>query len=191
MKKRVCILVLSALPLCACSILPSVAEVALSSAFSGSVSGVARLTGVRKQYDHSHPRVNVKEVCIDWNERVSVPEMVPVIQGALRRYKIDSRVYASGTEPSDCEAVLYYAAMREWERTGLSDTLTPYLSKAQLVLRQRDQVVARADFDVMDTGSSKWGDTESKVAPLVEALIFGDEIVVSPGSSTGRGSSHR
>lgn len=162
----------------------------MSSAFSGALSGAARLTGARKQYDHSHPRVNVKEVCIDWNERVSVPEMVPVIQGALRRYKIDSRVYASGTEPSDCEAVLYYAALREWDRPMMSDTLTPYLSKAQLVLRQRDQVVARADFDMMDTGSTKWGDTESKVAPLVEALIFGDEIAAPHGSTSGRGS-HR
>jgi hypothetical protein len=174
--KSVCILGLL-LPLCSCTIIPSLAEVGLSSAFSGAVSGAARLTGVRKQYDHSHPRVRVKDICIVWNERVSVPDMLPVIQGSLRQLNIDSHVYASGTEPSECEAVLYYAAMREWDRPMMSDALTPYLSQAQLVLRQRGQVVAQADYDVINTGSVKWSDTEAKVGPLVEALIFGEETV--------------
>jgi len=180
--KRVCILGLL-LPLCSCTILPSIAEVSLSSVFSGAVSGAARLTGVRKQYDHNHPRVRVTDVCIVWNERVSIQDMLPVIQGSLRKWNIDSHVYASGTEPSDCEAVLYYAAMREWDRPAMSDALTPYLSQAQLVLRQRGQVVAQADYDVINTGNVKWGDTEAKVGPLVEALIYGeDTAAVKPKS---------
>jgi len=173
-KKIVCILAL-VFPLSACTILTSAAEVSLSSAFSGVVGAAARLTGVHRQYDHSHPRINVRSVCIVWTERVAIQDFVPVIQSSLRRFNITSQVFAPGSESSDCEAVLYYSAIRDWERPLFVNETRAYLSQAQLVLRQRGVVVSQADYDVRDTGNSMWADTASKIGPLVESLIFGDE----------------
>jgi len=174
--KKVCGILLL-LPFCSsCTVLSAVADVAVSSTFTGFVGGASKLAGTRKQYDYSHPQVTVKQVCIDWNERVTVPDFVPVMQSELRRYHIESQVYAAGSAPTDCEAVLYYAAVREWDHPLMSDTLTPYLSQAQLVLRQHGEVIARADYDVMTGGGgAKWSDTSAKVSPMVADLIFGGQ----------------
>jgi hypothetical protein len=173
-KKIACVLVLL-FPLSSCTLVGSALEVSLTSAVSGVMGSAARVSSMHRQYDHSHPRINVHSVCVIWNERVTVQDFVPVVQASLRRYNISSQVYAPGSEPSDCEAVLYYSAIRDWNRPMFTNDARPYLSQAQLVLRQRGAVVSQADFDVRDTGSSMWSDTTAKVGPMVESLIFGDE----------------
>jgi hypothetical protein len=148
-------------------------EVSMSSMFSGAVTGAARLSNSTKHFDHAHPRITATQICVDWNDRVSVPDLVPVIQSELNKYRIASQVYQPGDEPGNCETVLYYAAARAWDVPLFGSDLTPYVSQVQLVVRQHGQVIAQASYDVDSSHMSRWSDTQAKVAPLVEELIYG------------------
>ena len=162
------------MPLCGCTLIPTTVELTMSSMVSGAVAGAAKMSGVGKSYDHNHPRVTAKEICIDWNERVSTPDFLTVVQGELHRYNIASHVYAPGSEPTECEVTLYYSAQREWDQPMFGGDLTPYLAQAQLVLRKQGQIVARAEYDVNYSSFGKWASTQAKLRPIVEELIFGD-----------------
>jgi hypothetical protein len=104
---------------------------------------------------------------------VASPDFVPTVQSELRRYKISSSIYPAGSETSDCDTVLYYSATRGWDTPMFGNGPTPYLAAAQLVLRQHGAIVAHAEYDEEVSPLGKWADTETKLRPVVQELIFG------------------
>lgn len=154
--------------------------------FSGAVSGATTVTGKKKEYDQTKRRVAVSDMCIEWNNQVAISDFVPVLQDELRRLNITSRVYPVGAEPTDCQAILYYSAARAWDRPMFSDHQEPYLSQAQLSVQQQGRLVAQERFNLDDSITGRWATTQTKLRPVVEALIFSEEKKSEPASRITR-----
>jgi len=162
-----------AVTLSGCTLASSAVELSMSSMFSGAMTGIASAAGSSKHFDHTHPRVTVKDICVEYNDMVTDQDVVPAIQGELNRYHITSHVYAPGEEPSECEAILYYAAQRDWGRPMFSDAPKAYLAQARMLLRQKGGIVAQADYDANSSRMTEWNDTRIKIGSMVEELIYG------------------
>ena len=110
--------------------------------------------------------VQLDHVCIELNSRVQVSDFVSVLEDGFERHGISTQV-VSGDASRRCEFVLYYTALRSWD-------LKPYLSVAELRLRQNRQLIASADYHLRGKGGlsvMKWNSTESKIGPVIDKLL--------------------
>ncbi|MDC7708348.1 hypothetical protein [Vogesella indigofera] len=105
------------------------------------------------------------QLCIEWNERVTVPDFLRVVEDGLRRRGVASQVYAPGTLPAGC-VVLSYAASRAWEQDFA------YMSHATLALRKDGNVLAKVEYEPRRLGFDKWASTEAKLIFLLDQLLF-------------------
>jgi len=110
--------------------------------------------------------LNLRHVCIEYNPRVQVSDFTEVLQKGFERHGISSEVLA-GRDLERCEFVLTYTALRSWD-------MAPYLSHAELRLRQRGRIVASADYHLRGKGGFslvKWGGTKGKMDPVIDELL--------------------
>jgi hypothetical protein len=127
---------------------------------------------------HQHP--SFSDVCIEFNPDSAVPDVVPAIQVELRRHQIESRVYevgplTAGTLADECPVWLKYDAYVAWDVPPMKEGYRSYVTNAALTLRtSKGQVLASSQYE-LPTGFSmgKWASTQSKLAPVVTALLTG------------------
>lgn len=141
---------------------------------SVAITGIASISPSQSQHTIVHPHEPIRDICIEWNRSVAMPDFIPALQGELQRHAIDSRVYEAGMQPSGCGAQLDYAAFLQWEKRTFSDDYSPYLSYAALTLRKNGMVLASANYEMGVMGYDKWAPTRKKLAPLVDAMLAGN-----------------
>lgn len=155
------LLVCLSLPACTVQSLPNPARDVFTFTFSTS----SELQAIVEKERQRNERVTApyKKICIEWNEAVTVPDLLPVIEDGLRRRGVLSQIYPAGTVPASC-VTLVYAASRRWEQD------TAYLSYASLALRREGTVLSRVEYEprVMD----RWAGTEAKLIFLIDRLLF-------------------
>ncbi|MFC3531449.1 hypothetical protein ACFOLG_04560 [Vogesella facilis] len=102
-------------------------------------------------------------ICIQWNDKVTVPDFVRVVQDSMTRRGVETQVYQPGSVPADCVTFLY-AATRVWEKDNA------YLNYATMALQKEGHVLASVAYEprVMD----RWASTEAKLVFLVDQLLF-------------------
>lgn len=123
----------------------------------------------------SLPRLAVKNVCVELNVQVTVAEFLPAVQSGLQRRGVASRVYAPGTAPYGCDAVLNYEATRDWDTRLASVEALPYMSFARITLRRDGQLLAAATYGVRGLGFDKWASTSAKIEPMLDTLLAGGQ----------------
>lgn len=131
---------------------------------------------------------NVKRICIRENPKVIVQDLVPVITDGLTRHHIESEFIASTLDkdkvrressesdeyymsitpvPDDCEFNLVYTARRSWD-------LGTYLSTADIEILNRDDVIAKANYHLINKGGLslfKWQGVKTKLDPVMDELL--------------------
>ncbi|GGP17899.1 cell division protein FtsI [Silvimonas iriomotensis] len=173
---RLCCALISLLMLSGCVVVPTIPVGELVTA---AADGIATVTSAASSgnsgapFEYVRPYLSLKEVCIDWNEVVAVPDFVPSLQLLLKRYGVESRVYSPGTAPTGC-AELTYTASRKWERRYGRDEDSSYLASASLTLRRNGQLLGSATYEAGNFGFDKWKNTGAKLAPVVDTLLAGN-----------------
>jgi len=118
-------------------------------------------------FDHD----KIKEVCIELNRSVAISDFVPSLQAELQQRGVLSRVYETGTQPTNCPLTIGYSAFIQWDVKAFSSNYSPYMTFASLTLRKEGRVVGSAQYRIGSFGQDKWGSTSSKLSPLVKALV--------------------
>jgi hypothetical protein len=127
---------------------------------------------------HLHP--TFRRVCIEYNPDSAVTDVVPAIQIELRKHQIESRVYEAGpltaaTLTEECRVWLKYTAYIGWDYPPMSGNYKSYVDNAALKLETAGgEVLATSHYELgSGFGLGKWASTQSKLAPVVTALITG------------------
>lgn len=122
---------------------------------------------------HSHSAF--RSVCIAFNSRTQIPDIVPALQSVLRDRGIESRVYDNPQAARQCPVWLEYSAQFEWGTPPLGSEYRRFIYSAQLTLRSdTGQVLSTSEYQLDHLlERSKWTDTRTKMAPVVAALITG------------------
>ena len=110
--------------------------------------------------------VKLDRVCIQENAKVLVADFITVVRDGLDRHGIASEVF-TGAQPSNCDAVLTYTALRSWD-------LKPYLSHAELRLERDGRQIAFAEYHLKGKGGysmMKWQGTKKKLDPVLDQLL--------------------
>ncbi|MBB5189483.1 hypothetical protein HNQ50_000193 [Silvimonas terrae] len=164
------------LMLTGCIVVPTIPVGELVAATADGIATVTSAAsggGSNQPFEYTRPYLSLKEVCIDWNEVVAVPDFVPSVQLLLKRYGVESRVYSPGTAPIGC-AELTYTATRKWERRFGRDEDSSYMASASLTLRRNGQLLGSASYESGNYGFDKWKNTGAKLAPVVDTLLAGN-----------------
>jgi hypothetical protein len=110
----------------------------------------------------------LQHVCIEVNERVSVPEFLEVVEEGIQRHGIKTERY-KGDRPAHCEVRLTYTARRTWD-------VVTYLSHAELWLDRNGRQLGHAMFHMRGKGGlapTKWRSTKAKMDPVIDELLTG------------------
>ncbi len=120
-----------------------------------------------------HQRQPLTSVCIEYNPRVQVSDIVPVLQVALREHHVESRVYESPDGLVQCPVWLRYTADLEWDTPPFSGDYKAYISTASLTLQSSSGTLLSSSHYRIDlaTKRSKWASTRNKLTPVVSALL--------------------
>lgn len=134
--------------------------------FTFSFSTASEMQAMAEKAEQSAARrpAPFKKICIEWNESVTVPDMLTVIESALRRRRIDTQVYGPGTVPTGC-VTLVYTATRAWEQDF------SYLNYASMALRQGSTTLGKVVYEPRMLGFDRWASTEAKLIFLLDELI--------------------
>jgi hypothetical protein len=118
-----CLIAPVALSLSACSLItsPLVAGVQLASTAVTSVANMAPNTSTNGM---AHPHDELRNICIELNSTVIMRILFPNCKTAARP-EIESRIYAVGNAPANCDALLYYTVLTQWGSPMFSDELRP------------------------------------------------------------------
>lgn len=108
-----------------------------------------------------------KKICIEWNEQVTVPDFLTVLEDSLDRRGVEHQLYGSGAMPAGC-VVLSYAASRAWEQDFA------YMNYATLALRKEGITLSKVTYEPRRLGMDRWASTEAKLIFLLDQLIFGN-----------------
>jgi len=139
------------------------------------VTSAASLTPATAQNTVVFAHDPIKRICIEYNPAVALVDFVPAMQNEFQERGVESRLYDTGMQPSDCPAVLQYSAFLEWDRRALDDRYSSYLTFAALTLRSYDgKVLASANYQTGQMGLDKWSPTRSKVSAVITALLAGN-----------------
>jgi len=166
---------LAALSFSGCSIvspLPAM-ELLKASATAASLAMAQAEPHATNSIYHLHTQFN--SVCIAFNPRTQVPDMVPALQTVLRDRGINSRVYDNPLAVRECPVWLEYSAQFDWGVPPLSSEYRRFIHFAQLTLRSdKGQVLSTSEYQLDSfLGRSKWSDTRTTMKPVVAALITG------------------
>ena len=114
--------------------------------------------------------LNVNHVCIQHNNAVTMRGFSPMLQEGFARHGISTDVFY-GPQPSRCEYILNYTALRSWD-------VTTYLSHAELSLSRYGEQVAFAEYHLRGKGGfalNKWQKVQTKMDPVIDQLLAGYE----------------
>jgi hypothetical protein len=141
---------------------------------SAAVSAKAPGRAINTVY-HLHGPVH--SVCIEFNPDTQVPDIVPAIQIELKARQVESRVYESRSATGLCKYWLRYTAYTALDIPPLGGDYQPYIQQATLTLwNGSEQILASSHYDPGGPfGVGKWASTRAKLAPVVQALITGEE----------------
>jgi len=141
---------------------------------SAAVSTAAPGRAINTVY-HLHPPV--RSVCIEFNPDTQVPDILPALQIELKSQRVESRVYESRSATGLCKYWLRYSAYTALGIPPLGGDYQPYIQNATLTLwNGSEQILASSQYDPGGPfGVGKWASTRAKLAPVVQALIQGEE----------------
>lgn len=124
----------------------------------------------------------LQSVCIEYNPRAQVPDIVPALQTALRDNQVDSRVYESPAGLVRCPVWLRYTAYIEWEVPPFGSDYKPYINTAFLTLQTDTGAILGSSHYRIDSpfGRSKWASAHDKLAPVVVALLAQPKVAQVP-----------
>ncbi|OAJ59611.1 hypothetical protein A6V36_26825 [Paraburkholderia ginsengiterrae] len=114
---------------------------------------------------------DVRQVCIEVNQNVSVGDFVPALQLALDRRGIRSDVYNPGTSPAACEARLVYNAAIDYGRRSFSDETIQYLSIIDLTLIQNGRILVTARYQTGGLNTDRFSSASTKLNGLIERMV--------------------
>jgi hypothetical protein len=115
---------------------------------------------------------NVRNVCIEVNQAVSVGDFVPALQMALDRRGIRSDVYNPGTSPAGCEARLVYNAAIDYGRRSFSDETIQYLSIIDLTLIQHGRILVTARYQTGGLNTDRFSTASTKLNGLIDKMVI-------------------
>ena len=115
---------------------------------------------------------NVRNVCIEVNQAVSVGDFVPALQMALDRRGIRSDVYNPGTSPAGCEARLVYNAAIDYGRRSFSDEAIQYLSIIDLTLIQHGRILVTARYQTGGLNTDRFSTASTKLNGLIDKMVI-------------------
>ncbi|MCP3944188.1 MAG: hypothetical protein GY710_22300 [Desulfobacteraceae bacterium] len=108
----------------------------------------------------------LQHICIQENPKVRVSDFITVLQDGFEKHGITTEVYSDPTS-SNCEYILTYTALRSWD-------ITPYLSHAEIRIKNQGRQVAYAEYHLKGKGGfslTKWKGTKSKIEPVIDELL--------------------
>ena len=114
---------------------------------------------------------DVRHVCIEVNQMVSVGDFVPALQLALERRGIRSDVYNPGTSPAGCEARLVYNAAIDYGRRSFSDESVQYLSIIDLTLIQDGRILVTARYQTGGLNTDRFSSASTKLGGLIDRMV--------------------
>ena len=111
----------------------------------------------------------IDRVCIEKNPGVSVEDFLSVLQAGMQRHHINSEVF-TGDAPETCQYRMTYKTRHSWD-------VSPYLSYVKLDLFDGSGLIGNASYEYSGSSISpdltKWGDTASKIDPMIDKLFAG------------------
>jgi hypothetical protein len=116
--------------------------------------------------------VALRNVCIEWNQTVSVGDFVPALQLALSRRGVRSDVYNPGASPPGCEARLVYNAAVDYGHDAFSSDATPYLSAIDLTLIQNGRIVVSARYTTQGMSSDRFASSSTKLRGMIDRMVL-------------------
>jgi hypothetical protein len=111
------------------------------------------------------PAATVPALCVEENDAVWSKQFLPMLRERLAQHGIATTVYKDRMT-ADCRYHLEYEAQWNWD-------LAVYLRYADIRVFDGDTLVGRATYDAR-SGSGrldKFGHTDEKLAPLLDALL--------------------
>jgi hypothetical protein len=114
---------------------------------------------------------DVRNVCIEVNQTVSVGDFVPALQLALDRRGIRSEVYNPGTSPAGCEARLVYNAAVDYGRRSFSDETIQYLSIIDLTLIRDGRILVTARYQTGGLNTDRFSSASVKLNGLIDKMV--------------------
>ncbi|HEX7638036.1 MAG TPA: hypothetical protein VF457_06525 [Burkholderiaceae bacterium] len=120
-----------------------------------------------------HGRVVAGTVCIEYNPRAPLADLVPALQHEFAIRGVRTRVIDGPPPASSCDQFLTYDADVDWAIDPFSGGYEPYVLRAGLALRDTGgKVVASTGYRLGDSFRvGQWASTASKVAPMVDQLM--------------------
>ncbi|WP_254699784.1 hypothetical protein [Trinickia violacea] len=116
--------------------------------------------------------VALHNVCIEWNQTVSVSDFVPALQLALFRRGVRSDVYNPGASPPGCEARLVYNAAVDYGRDAFSSDAAPYLSAIDLTLIQNGRIAVSARYTTQGLSSDRFASASTKLRGMIDRMVL-------------------
>jgi hypothetical protein len=169
-----CLIAPVALSLSACSLItsPLVAGVQLAS----TVTSVANMAPNTSTNGMAHPHDELRNICIELNSNGDRADFIPELQKQLRDREIESRIYAVGNAPANCDALLYYTVLTQWGSPMFSDELRPYITDINLLLKKNGKVLANAAYRLDGMAYDKWSSTGKKMSPLLSKMFSSENM---------------
>jgi hypothetical protein len=116
--------------------------------------------------------VALHNVCIEWNQTVSVGDFVPALQLALARRGVRSDVYNPGASPPGCEARLVYNASVYYGHDAFSSDAAPYLSAIDLTLIENGRIVVSARYTTQGLNSDRFASSLTKLRGMIDRMVL-------------------
>jgi len=106
----------------------------------------------------------ITELCIERNPDVVIEDFLPVVEQAVARHGIATRVLDAPL-PADCAYTLWYTARRRWD-------IRPRLGYAEFRVRFHGETIGTASYlSEPSLSPFKWRSTETLIAPVVDKLF--------------------
>lgn len=111
-------------------------------------------------------------LCIEDNPKVTVQDFNKYLAEAFLDHGIKTKLFDKGAISSDCTYKLNYVAYRSWD-------LAVYLSKVDLQMFERENLIAEVNWTQGSGAINKWRNTKGKVDDLVSELLGEAKVNVS------------
>jgi hypothetical protein len=125
-----------------------------------------------------HDHAPARQVCIEYNPDCQVPDMIPALLGEFRSRQISARIYESSANIQACPYWVRYSAYTAWDEKMFGKGYAAYVSSITLTMFDANGRVLSGGAYVSDRsvfGAGKWASVQTKLAPVVDALVAGQD----------------
>jgi hypothetical protein len=129
-----------------------------------------------------HDHAPARQVCIEYNPDCQVPDMIPALLGEFRGRQISARIYESSANIQACPYWVRYSAYTAWDEKMFGKGYAAYVSSITLTMFDANGRVLSGGAYVSDRsvfGAGKWASVQTKLAPVVDALVAGQDKVAA------------